>query len=73
MAKEDQGAGPQLGQMVLYNSSGTMVPAVINQVNANGTVGLYAFLTGGPAQETSVAFNPNADTVSGSWRYPLFL
>jgi hypothetical protein len=69
MSREDQGAGPQLGQTVLYNNSGTMAPAVINQVNSNGTVGLYAFLTGGPAQESSVV----QGTGSGQWSYPAFL
>ena len=73
MSREDQGAGPQLGQTVLYNNSGTMVPGVINQVNANGTVGIYALSPGAPAQQSNVVMNPNADANAGTWRYPFFL
>ncbi len=43
---------------MLYNSSGVTVPAIINQVNANGTVGLITFPVAGPAQQNNVPFSP---------------
>jgi hypothetical protein len=71
MSREDQGAGPQFGQMVLYNNSGTTVPGVINQINSNGTVGIYAFIPAGAAQQSNVSFSASGG--SGGWWYPAFL
>jgi hypothetical protein len=51
-----------------------MTAAIVAAVNANGTVSLTTFPAGSsPSTASSVAYNPNADTVSGTWRYPFFL
>jgi hypothetical protein len=64
----DQSAGPKIGQNVIYNAAGVNVPAIINQVNADGTVGLITFPVAGPAQQSSVHFSPLARGV-GTWWY----
>jgi hypothetical protein len=51
----------------LFAIANTPVPAIINQVNANGTVGLMTLPTTGPAQQSSVPFNPNQG--ANSWSY----
>jgi hypothetical protein len=72
--REDQGAGPQLCQPVLYNNSGTMVAAIITSVNTNGTVSLTYFPAGSAAATASnIVQNPNADANAGTWKYPVFL
>jgi hypothetical protein len=43
---------------VLYNSSCVTVPAIINAVNANGTVDMITFPVAGPAQQNNVPFSP---------------
>ena len=70
MAVNDKGAGPKIGQNVLYNNGGAppvIVPAIINQVNANGTVGLITFPVAGPAQQNNVAFSPLNQGVNTWW------
>jgi hypothetical protein len=68
MAVNDRSAGPKIGQLVAYYATAnTPVPAIINQVNANGTVGLMTLPTTGPAQQSSVPFNPNQG--ANSWSY----
>ncbi len=52
---------------MLYNSSGVTVPAIINQVNANGTVGLITFPVAGPAQQNNVPFSPLNQGVNTWW------
>jgi hypothetical protein len=68
MAVNDKSAGPKIGQLVAYYAiANTPVPAIINQVNANGSVGLMTLPTTGPAQQSSVPFNPNQG--ANSWSY----
>lgn len=75
MASQDKGAGPEVGQMVLYNygstSSPTIAPAIIYAVAAAGTVSLNYFTSGGATNATGAKFDYN---LSGStWAYPQFL
>jgi hypothetical protein len=68
MAVNDKGAGPRIGAPVAYYAAANVpTPAVINQVNANRTVGLMTFPTTGPAQQSGVVFNPNQ--AANSWSY----
>lgn len=71
MASNDKGAGPQVGQMVLYNLTGTgNVPAVITQINATGTVGVSYFTGAGATFTSGVGFDPAA--ASNKWSYMPF-
>ena len=71
MSSPDRGAGPQITQDVLYNNGGVITAATIYGVNANGTVNLVWFGSGGATSATSVPYNPNL-SVSPSWAYPQF-
>jgi hypothetical protein len=69
MARNDQGAGPKVGQVVLYNNAGAIVPGIINQVNNTGTVNLCSFSPGGAGTDrATVAYSPGAQT-TGTWGY----
>jgi hypothetical protein len=72
MAVNDKSAGPKIGQNVLYNSAGTTVPAIVNQVNVNGTVGLITFPVAGPAQQNNVPFSPLNQAVNTWWYSDFF-
>jgi hypothetical protein len=73
MARNDQAAGPKIGQVVLYNSAGTIIPAIINLVNSTGTVGLLTFPSGTATavNVNTASYSPNAGTTS-TWGYPEF-
>jgi hypothetical protein len=49
--------GPQVGQTVLYNNSGTIVPAIIYSVHSAGTVDLDYFNASG-ATSASISTAP---------------
>jgi hypothetical protein len=68
------GGGPQLGQMVIYRASATTAyPAVITQVNANGTVSLTTFPPGSaPAAQANVVHD-YTEKQSGRWYYAPYL
>ncbi len=70
MSSPDKGAGPQITQDVLYNNAGTITAATIYGVNANGTVNLVWFGSGGATSATSVGYDPNLG--AGKWAYPQF-
>jgi hypothetical protein len=70
MAVNDKGAGPQIGQPVLYNNAGVITSAIIYAVAANGTVSLCWFGSGGATSATGVGFDPN--TGASKWSYPQF-
>jgi len=68
MASNDKSEGPKIGQLVLYNNSGTIIPAIINVVNATGTVGLITFPGGTtPANQNTVSYDNLGG--SGKWYY----
>ena len=50
--------------------AGTITAATIYGVNANGTVNLVWFGSGGATSATSVGYDPNLGT--GKWAYPQF-
>jgi hypothetical protein len=71
MASNDKGAGPQVGQVVLYNNGGVIVSAIIYAVATNGTVSLVFFGTATPATSaTGVAYDVNLGT--SKWAYTPF-
>lgn len=77
MADSDQGEGPQIGQVVLYNNSGTIVPAIIYAVSATtGSASLNYFDSGGAHNVTTSNYDSGVGTgsglVSGRWTYMLF-
>lgn len=72
MAAPFTNAGPQIGQSILYNLSGTTVPAMIYSVNATTwAVSLVYFNASGATSVTGVAYDPALG--SGNWRWPAFL
>jgi hypothetical protein len=71
MASNDKGAGPQVGQVVLYNNGGTVTAEIIYAVAAAGTVSLVYFTSGGPATSaTGVGYDVGPAT--SKWAYPPF-
>jgi hypothetical protein len=74
VATNEKNAGPQVGQMVIYNSSGTKKPAVIYAVTSapNWTVSLLFFDSTPATSQTGVSYDPKGDT-SGAWSYPLYI
>lgn len=71
MSREDRGAGPQVGQTILYNNSGTIVPGIIYAVATAGTVSLVYFNASGATSVTGVKFDYTQS--SGTYTYPDFL
>lgn len=77
MADSDQGAGPQIGQTVLYSNSGTIVPAIIWAVSATtGSVSLVYFNSSGATSVPTSNYDSGVGTgtglVSGRWQYMPF-
>jgi hypothetical protein len=68
MASNDKSEGPQVGQVVLYNNSGTIVPAVIYAVASAGTVSLNYFNASGATNVTGVGYDSGYPP-SGRWSY----
>jgi hypothetical protein len=68
------GAGPQIGHMVVYRQNATTAyPAVITQVNANGTVSLTTFPPGQtPATQANVTHD-YSEKKSGCWYFAPYL
>jgi hypothetical protein len=68
------GAGPQIGHVVIYRQNATTAyPAIITQVNANGTVSLTTFPPGqSPATQSSVVHD-YSEKKSGCWYFPSYL
>jgi hypothetical protein len=69
---ENQAAGPQMCQSVIYTETATNTyPAIVIAVAAaSGLVRLTTFAPGGAtADQQNVSFDPTG-TVSGTWRYP---
>lgn len=72
MAVPAQTSGPQIGQTVSYNLSGTIVPAIIYSVNqTTWAVSLVYFNASNATSATGVAYDPALG--SGNWRWPAFL
>lgn len=72
MSAEDRGAGPQVGQTVLYNNSGTIVPAMVYAVATAGTISLVFFNASGATNATGVKYD-NTRATASTWSYPDFL
>jgi hypothetical protein len=79
MAANDKGAGPIIGQVVLYQVSGShvIVPAIIWSFGTNGTVNLATIQAGGAL--TAAANVPFAAALDGAtatfdnrWSYNQF-
>jgi hypothetical protein len=68
------GAGPQIGHVVIYRQNATTAyPAIITQVNANGTVSLTTFPPGSsPGTQANVAHD-YAEKKSGAWYFAPYL
>ena len=68
------GAGPQIGHVVIYRANAsTAYPAIITQVNGNGTVSLTTFPPGSaPATQSNVAHD-YSEKKSGAWYYAPYL
>jgi hypothetical protein len=78
MADNDTAEGPQVGQMVLYSNSGTIVPAVIYAVSATtGSVSLTFFNASGATNVPTSNYDSGVGTgtglVSGRWQYMPFV
>jgi hypothetical protein len=72
MSSPDKGAGPQVGQDVLYNLSGVIVPGKIYAVAPNAVnISLVYFNAAGATSVSGVIFNPNL--AQGTWAYPQFV
>jgi len=69
MSRNDRGAGPKVGQVVIYNNAGTIIPGIINQVNSTGTVNICTFSAGGTGTDrATVGYSEGANTAS-TWGY----
>lgn len=66
MPQSIQTLGPLQGQIVLYNNGGTIVPAVVVNVDANGRPNLV-YISGTGTYVTSIPYNPAL--VVGSWAF----
>jgi hypothetical protein len=68
------GAGPQIGHVVIYRQNATTAyPAIITQVNANGTVSLTTFPPGqSPGSQANVVHD-YAEKKSGAWYFAPYL
>ena len=79
MADNDQAEGPQIGQVVLYNNSGTIVPAVIYAVSSTtGSVSLNFFNASGATNVTTSNYDSGVhydgtQLASGRWTYMPYL
>jgi hypothetical protein len=82
MADNDTSEGPQIGQVVLYNSgttgSPTIVPAVIYAVSATtGSVSLTFFNASGATNVATSNYDSGVGTgsglIGGRWQYMLFV
>jgi hypothetical protein len=74
MADNDTAEGPQVGQVVLYSNSGTIVPAIIYAVSGTtGSVSLTFFNSGGANNVATSNYDSGVGTgtglVSGRWTY----
>jgi hypothetical protein len=67
MANNDMGSGPIIGQIVKYNNSGTIVPAVIYSIASAGTVNLLWFGSGGTTNVTGVGYDNNLGVGKWCW------
>lgn len=68
MASPERNEGPRMGQTVIYNNSGTLVPAVIYSVRTDGSVDLVFFNASGATSVTQKVHDPNL--ASGRWNWP---
>jgi hypothetical protein len=71
MASQDKGMGPLVGQTVLYNNGGTIVPGIIYAVAAAGTVSICHFGGGSANNVTGIGFDPNL--AASKWAYPFVI
>lgn len=71
MADNVKNNGPSVGQVVLYNNSGTTVPAIIYIANASTwAISAVYFNASGTNVITNISHDPNFG--SGSWRFMKF-
>jgi hypothetical protein len=64
------GAGPQIGHVVIYRQNATTAyPAIITQVNPNGTVSLTTFPSGASPGMQSNLVHDYSEKKSGAWFY----
>jgi hypothetical protein len=70
MATSDRGLGPKIGQPVLYNNGGTIVPGIIYAVAAptDGRVSISSFSAGTVTDRPNVVYDPNLG--ASKWAYP---
>jgi hypothetical protein len=76
MASNDKSEGPQVGQVVLYNNGGTIVPAIIYAVATAGTVSLNYFNASGATNVTGVGYDSGfggTGLPSSRWTYMPYL
>lgn len=70
MSTAERNQGPRVSHVVLYRvSAGLIVPGIIHVVNADGTVGLVSFGTGGATARTTCPYSPILG-VDNQWCYP---
>ena len=68
------GAGPQIGHVVIYRqNAATAYPAIITQVNANGTVSLTTFPPGSSPGTQSNVVHDYSEKKAGGWYYAPYL
>jgi hypothetical protein len=79
MARNDQAAGPKIGQVVLYQVATThlIIPAIIKSLGASGTVNLTTFPAGAVvAEQLAVPFGGALDGATAAfdnkWGYVEF-
>jgi hypothetical protein len=74
MATAVPGAGPQPGQMVMYRANATTAyPALITQVNANGTLSLTTFPPGQSPGTQSNVTHDYSEKKNGCWYFAPYL
>jgi|GEM_PF-2764482 len=74
MSSAAPGAGPQIGQTVIYRQNATTAyPAIIAGVNANGTVSLTTFPPGASPGTQSNVRHDYSEKASSAWYYAPYL
>jgi hypothetical protein len=79
MADNDTSEGPQVGQVVLYNNSSTIVPAIIYAVSSTtGSVSLNYFDSGGAHNVATSNYDSGVhydgtQMASGRWTWMPYL
>ena len=70
---QSRSTGPHLGAIVIYTETAatpSRYPAIISDINSDGTVRLTAFPVGGTPTDLNTKRQDETRTKDGAWSYP---